>query len=181
MLILLPPSAKKSASPGPAIQVYTGVLYAALGWDGLTNAQQRLGEKSIAIISAKYGVVRPLDPIEPYKENINNKKIAPQVAERLNAIETELIVDCRSATYQTVWRCPIEKTVEVKSYAIVNGEKKTITHMSKKIRGEVTRLLLQSGSTPSNPEQLKQVVSKFFSCDLIEATDKKPWVLEVHC
>ena len=74
VLILLPPSEKKSASPGPAIQVYTGVLYAALGWDRLTKAQQKQGAQSIVIISAKYGVVRPLDPIEPYKEKIVNKE-----------------------------------------------------------------------------------------------------------
>ena len=80
MLILLPPSERKSATPGPAIQVYTGVLYAALGWNTLTKEQQKLGQSSVAIISAKYGVVRPLDPIEPYKEKIKNKKMAPQVA-----------------------------------------------------------------------------------------------------
>lgn len=181
MLILLPPSAKKSASPGPAIQVYTGVLYAALGWDGLTNAQQRLGEKSIAIISAKYGVVRPLDPIEPYKENINNKKMASQVAQILDGAESELIIDCRSSAYQTVWQSPVAITVEIKVFTKLDGAKKVITHMSKKTRGEVARLLLQSESTPCNPEQLKRVVSKFFSCDLLEATDKKPWVLEVYC
>ena len=59
VLILLPPSEKKSPTPGPAIQVYTGVLYAALGWSTLTKAQQKLGQSCIAIISAKYGAVRP--------------------------------------------------------------------------------------------------------------------------
>ena len=55
MLILLPPSEKKGQEPGPAITVYTGVLYQGLGWATLTKAAQVRAQKSIAIISAKYG------------------------------------------------------------------------------------------------------------------------------
>jgi cytoplasmic iron level regulating protein YaaA (DUF328/UPF0246 family) len=111
VLILLPPSEKKSADSGAAIQVYTGVLYAALGWNALSKAQQKLGQSSIMIISAKYGALRPLDPIEPYKEKIDNKEMAPKVAAVLNQKASELIIDCRSSTYQTVWQSPIEITV----------------------------------------------------------------------
>jgi uncharacterized protein len=86
VLILLPPSEKKSPTPGPAIQVYTGVLYAALGWNTLTAAQQKLAQSCLVIISAKYGAVRPMDPIEPYKEKINNELMRPIVGATLNSI-----------------------------------------------------------------------------------------------
>ncbi|CAN2208252.1 Peroxide stress protein YaaA [Candidatus Nanopelagicaceae bacterium] len=181
VLILLPPSEKKSADPGAAIQVYTGVLYAALGWNTLSKAQQKLAQESIVIISAKYGALRPLDPIEPYKAKIENKEMAPKVAAVLNPILSELIIDCRSSTYQTVWQPPIEKTVEVKVFTTVDGEKKVITHMSKKSRGEVTRHLLQSDDPITNPQQLHAYVSQLFTCNLIAATPKEPWVLEVYC
>jgi uncharacterized protein len=181
VLILLPPSEKKSASPGPAIEVYTGVLYAALGWDRLTKAQQKLGAESIAIISAKYAVLRPLDPIEPYKEKINNKKMATQVAQALDGTESDLIVDCRSSTYQTVWQSPIAITVEIKVFTKVDGVKKVITHMSKKTRGEVARHLLESSSEPKNPQELHEIISQKFECELIEGSKKTPWVLEVYC
>ena len=181
VLILLPPSEKKSAIPGAAIQVYTGVLYAALGWNTLSKAQQKLAQESIVIISAKYGALRPLDPIEPYKEKIVNKEMAPKVAAVLNPILSELIIDCRSSTYQTVWQPPIEKTVEVKVFTTVEDEKKVITHMSKKSRGEVTRHLLQSDDPITNPQQLHAYVSQVFTCNLIAATPKEPWVLEVYC
>ena len=181
VLILLPPSEKKSADPGPAIQVYTGVLYAALGWNALSKAQQKLGQSSIMIISAKYGALRPLDPIEPYKEKIDNKEMAPKVAAVLNQNTSELIIDCRSSTYQTVWQSPIEKTVEIKVFATVEDQKKVITHMSKKTRGEVTRHLLQTENEITNPHQLHAFVSQAFTCNLIEATSKEPWVLEVYC
>jgi cytoplasmic iron level regulating protein YaaA (DUF328/UPF0246 family) len=181
MLILLPPSEKKSAASGPAIQVYTGVLYASLGWDRLTYAQRKLGASSIAIISAKYGVVRPLDPIAPYKEKIKNKKMAAQVAQVLDGAESELIIDCRSSTYQTVWQSPVAITVEIKVFTKIDGVKKVITHMSKKTRGEVTHHLLKSMKVPSNPDELEAIVSQNFECELIAGNKKGPWVLEVYC
>ncbi len=181
MLILLPPSEKKSEISGPAIGVYTGVLYAALGWDHLTKAQQKLGENTIAIISAKYGVLRPLDPIEPYKEKIKNKKMAAQVADVLDGAETELIIDCRSSTYQTVWQSPVAITVEIKVFTKIDGEKKVITHMSKKTRGEVTHHILKNTKVLANPIELEAIVSQKFECELIEGSKKDPWVLEVYC
>ena len=181
VLILLPPSEKKAAAPAPAIELYTGVLYAALGWNTLTKAQQKLAQSSIVIISAKYGALRPLDPIEPYKEKIVNKEMAPKVDAVLDGLTPSLIIDCRSSTYQTVWQSPIEKTVEIKIFTTVDGEKKVITHMSKKTRGEVTRYLLQSTVVPQTPQKLHEILSQAFTCTLIEATAKEPWVLEVYC
>ena len=181
VLILLPPSEKKSELPGPAIEVYTGVLYAALRWSSLTKVQQKLGQSCLAIISAKYGVVRPLDLIEPYKEKIKNKKMAAKVALALDGAESELIIDCRSSTYQTVWQSPVAITVEIKVFTKIDGEKKVITHMSKKTRGEVTHHILKSTKIPSNPVELEAIVSQQFECELLEGDRKNPWVLEVYC
>jgi len=181
VLILLPPSEKKSAFPGPAIEVYTGVLYNALAWSTLTKPQQKLGQSCLAIISAKYGVLRPLDPIEPYKEKIKNKKMALQVAQALDGAESELIIDCRSSTYQTVWQSPVSITVEIKVFTKIDGEKKVITHMSKKTRGEVTHHILKTSKVLANPHQLEAMVSQKFECKLFEGSKKNPWVLEVYC
>ena len=181
VLILLPPSEKKSATPGPAIEVYMGVLYAALRWSALTKAQQKLGQSCVAIISAKYGVLRPMDPIEPYKEKIKNKKMAAQVAQALDGAESELIIDCRSSTYQTVWQSPVAITVEIKVFTKIDGVKKVITHISKKTRGEVTHHILNSAKILSNPHELEAMVLQKFQCELIEGNKKNPWVLEVYC
>jgi cytoplasmic iron level regulating protein YaaA (DUF328/UPF0246 family) len=107
--------------------------------------------------------------------------MAPKVAAVLDGVVTELIIDCRSSTYQTVWQSPIHKTVEVKVFTTVDGQKKVITHMSKKTRGEVTRHIIENGEIITTPQQLQAIVSKSFACELIEATDKDPWVLEVFC
>ena len=179
VLILLPPSEKKSAQPGAAIDVYTGVLYKALDWQSLNKSSQSRGQKSIAIISAKYGLLKPLDEIEPYKQKINIAAMRDEVTRQLDGVKTELIIDCRSSTYKGVWTPPNNKTVEIRVFAQVDGVKKVITHMSKKTRGEVTRLLLQSKSLPTNPQELRATISSAFHCELIAPTDITPGILEV--
>lgn len=181
MLILLPPSEKKieTNSPTPAINVYSGVLYQALGWNSLGANARKRAEKSIMIISAKYGAISPLTKIESYKEKIDNKKMAPVVSGTLDALKPKLIVDCRSSTYKSVWHAPLEITVEIHISTVVNGIRKVVTHMSKKTRGEIARMLLESRSIPNSPEDLYAIVSEKYPCALTPPTNNDPWVLEV--
>jgi cytoplasmic iron level regulating protein YaaA (DUF328/UPF0246 family) len=181
VLIFLPPSEKKleTTQPTAAISVYTGVLYQALGWKTLSPAAQRRGESALAIISAKYGLVRPATKIESYKEKINNKAMAPIVSAALDPVSASLIVDCRSSTYKTVWKAPADITVEIRVSTVVDGVRTVITHMSKKTRGEITRWLLQSRSTPKTPEDLYAIVSEKYPCALTPSDGVEPWVLEV--
>jgi cytoplasmic iron level regulating protein YaaA (DUF328/UPF0246 family) len=181
VLILLPPSEKKNATskPAPAINVYTGVLYQALDWASLSAAARKRAASAVVIISAKYGAVRPSQLIESYKEKIDNKAMREPVAQVLDAIKAELIVDCRSSTYKTVWHSPIEKTVEVRVSTVVDGVRTVVTHMSKKTRGEITRWLLQSRSVPKTPEDLYAIVSEKYPCALTPTDGHEPWILEV--
>lgn len=181
MLILLPPSEKKveTSRPLPAMSVYSGVLYQALEWSSLSPAARKRGEASIAIISAKYGLVRPADRIESYKAKIDNKAMAPIVSAALDGREQSLIVDCRSSTYKTVWKPPVDITVEVKVSTVVDGVRTVVTHMSKKTRGEITRWLLQSRSMPKTPEDLYAIVSEKYPCALTPSDGANPWILEV--
>jgi cytoplasmic iron level regulating protein YaaA (DUF328/UPF0246 family) len=183
VLILLPPSEKKkeTTSPTPAISVYSGVLYQALDWPSLSASAKKRASSTVVIISAKYGAITPDTRIETYKEKINNKVMAAPVAKVLDVIKTDLIIDCRSSTYKSVWGAPTDITVEIKVSTVVNGVRTVVTHMSKKSRGEVTRYLLQSTVVPQTPQQLHAIVSQAFTCNLIEATSKEPWVLEVYC
>ena len=181
MLILLPPSEKKlpTDKPTPAMNVYAGVLYQALDWGSLSPAAKKRGEAAVAIISAKYGVVRPTQRIENYKEKIDNKAMREPVAASLDPIKTGLIVDCRSSTYKTVWHSPVDITVEVRVSTVVDGVRTVVTHMSKKTRGEIARWLLQSRSVPKTPEDLYAIVSEKYPCALTPTDGVEPWVLEV--
>ena len=181
MLILLPPSEKKVQTDKPtlAMSVYAGVLYQALGWPTLSPAAKKRGETVVAIISAKYGVVRPTQRIESYKEKIDNKAMREPIAAVLDPIKSSLIVDCRSSTYKTVWHAPVDITVEVQVSTVVDGVRTVVTHMSKKTRGEITRWLLQSRSMPKTPEDLYAIVSEKYPCALTPSDGVDPWILEV--
>ena len=181
MLILLPPSEKKAETtkPTPAIAVYQGVLYQALGWPTLSAAARTRGEASVRIISAKYGAIAPSTKIESYKAKIDNSAMRDPVAKVLDPIKSPLIVDCRSSTYKTVWHSPVDKTVEIQISTVVDGVRKVVTHMSKKTRGEIARALLQSRSVPKTPEDLYAIVSEKYPCALTPSDGVNPWVLEV--
>lgn len=155
------------------------MLYQALNWNALSVTARKRAEKSLIIISAKYGAISPLEKIETYKEKIDNKLMAPQVSNVLDKIKTNLIVDCRSSTYKTVWHAPEDLTVEIHVSTVVDGERKMVTHMSKKTRGEIARLLLQSRSIPNSPEDLYAIVSEKYPCALTPPNNGEPWILEV--
>lgn len=105
--------------------------------------------------------------------------MAPIVEAALTSVRTSLIVDCRSSTYKTVWKSPVDITVEIRISTVVDGVRTVITHMSKKTRGEITRWLLQSRSMPKTPEDLYAIVSEKYPCALTPSDGVNPWVLEV--
>ncbi len=182
VLILLPPSEGKNQTPNgpaPAISVYNGVLYKALDYPTLSAGAKARCEKSVVIISAKYGAISPSDRIEFYKEKINNALMRPVVEKKLTPYKKDLIIDCRSSTYQAVWSAPTDVTVSIRASTVVDGERKVITHMSKKTRGEVTRALLVSRLTPKTVEDIYAIISEKFPCALTPPKDGEPWILEV--
>jgi cytoplasmic iron level regulating protein YaaA (DUF328/UPF0246 family) len=182
MLILLPPSEGKNLTPQgpqPAMAVYSGVLYKALDYQSLSSSAKARCEKSVVIISAKYGALSPSDRIEFYKEKINSTAMRPIVEKKLAGYKQDLIVDCRSSTYQAVWSAPADVTVAIRASTVVDGERKVITHMSKKTRGEVTRALLVSRSIPKTVEDIYAIISEKFPCALTPPQDGDSWVLEV--
>jgi cytoplasmic iron level regulating protein YaaA (DUF328/UPF0246 family) len=182
MLILLPPSEGKNQTPNgpsPAIGVYRGVLYKALDYPTLSPSAKLRCDKSVVIISAKYGAVSPRDLIESYKEKIDNAAMRPIVEAKLKPYAKDLIIDCRSSTYQGVWAAPLEITVAIRVSTVVDGVRKVVTHMSKKTRGEVARMLLANRSVAKSPEDVYAMVSEKYPCALTPPTDSQPWILEV--
>lgn len=97
----------------PAHQVYSGVLYDALGYDSLTPVQRKKAEASVLVVSALWGAIRFGDRVPAYRLSMGTAlpdvgRLAsfwkPQLNEALlAAAEGELLVDCRSSTYAAAW------------------------------------------------------------------------------
>lgn len=163
----------------PAIEIYDGVLYQGLNWKSLTAEEQQSANSQVLIISAVFGLVKPMDQIFSYKEKIDNKLWRDAIAQVAIKFSDELIIDCRSTTYKGIWPINPAKTVEVRVFQVHEGERKVITHMSKKYRGELTRHLLQQAVEPQTPAKLQQVAAQFFQCELHPPADAQPWSLDL--
>jgi cytoplasmic iron level regulating protein YaaA (DUF328/UPF0246 family) len=162
-----------------AIDVYTGVLYQALDWKSLSPTAKTRGEKSILISSAIFGVLRPSDLIPNYKAKIKTSDWKAALKPALDDLGADLIIDCRSSTYAGTWQPSPEITVAVRVFKKEKGKISVITHLSKKYRGELTRVLLKAGKVPKTPEDLLAIAEKHFECKLIRPKGNLPWYLDL--
>ena len=163
----------------PAIEIYDGVLYQGLNWKTLTAAEQKRANSKVLIISALFGLVRPLDKIFSYKEKIDNKLWREAIAQVSAKFSNELIIDCRSSTYKGIWTINPQNTVEVRVFKVNGAERNVITHMSKKYRGELTGHLLKQATDPTSPAEVQRIAAQLFECELHAPTDGQPWALDL--
>jgi cytoplasmic iron level regulating protein YaaA (DUF328/UPF0246 family) len=162
-----------------AINVYSGVLYQALDYQSMNSSAKKKANKSLLIISALFGVIRPEDEICTYKAKIKTSLWREPLKRALMGLDSALVVDMRSSTYATVWIPEPQNTVAIRIFTYIDGEKKVITHMSKKYRGEIARLLILNKSVPTTPQELKEIISTKYQCSLIEPLGKKSWFIDV--
>jgi cytoplasmic iron level regulating protein YaaA (DUF328/UPF0246 family) len=141
----------------PAAQVYTGVLYEALGLTRLPPAARARADESVVIVSALFGALRPRDAIPAYRLSMDvdlpgvgplanawRAALAPVLAE---AAGDGLVVDCRSSTYAAAWRPSRERAANVLAVRVLReqaGVRSVVSHMAKQTRGAVARRLLTS-------------------------------------
>jgi cytoplasmic iron level regulating protein YaaA (DUF328/UPF0246 family) len=163
----------------PAIEIYDGVLYQNLGWDSLSAIQKKRANSRLLIVSAIFGLVKPLDQIFQYKLKINNKLWRDAIADVSEKFIKELVIDCRSSTYKSVWTINPEKTVDVRVFKVKGTERSVITHMSKKYRGELTKHLLMQPSDPAMPADVLRMATQLFDCELHPPADGQPWALDL--
>jgi uncharacterized protein len=177
----------------PALEVYSGVLYDALGATTLSPAAKRRAAARVIVVSALWGAVRPIDRIPAYRLNICahlvglgplepawREVLGPVLAEAAGA--RGLVVDCRSSSYQAAGM-PAglgDRTVAVRVLRETAGGRSVVSHMAKHTRGEVTRHLLESGADPRKPEGLAEALAERWNVELVgPARDDRPWTLDV--
>jgi cytoplasmic iron level regulating protein YaaA (DUF328/UPF0246 family) len=162
-----------------AIDVYAGVLYQGLDWDSLSDLVKIRANEQVLIISALFGLVKPLDQIFGYKLKIDNKLWREPISEVAEGYGDELIIDCRSSTYKGVWPIKPDFTIDIRVFSVAGAERLVITHMSKKYRGELARHLLSHPSNPKTPKDVHQIAAGLFECELHPPTIGQPWALDL--
>ena len=187
----------RTAPAAPALEVYTGVLYDALGPQTLTEAQRAAAAESVVVISALWGAVRPTDRIPAYRLSMGTalRGLGRREAMRLSSFwkprlraalgpeaEGRLVVDCRSAAYAAAFEAPARSTVAVRAVREQDGTRRVVSHFAKHTRGELVRHLLElagQGAEISTAHELAEAASARWQVELEEPADSRPGRLTV--
>ncbi|MGP3944991.1 peroxide stress protein YaaA [Streptomyces sp. 6N106] len=170
-------AALREAGTRPAGEIYTGVLYDALGLATLPTAARRRAGRSLLVFSGLWGAVRIGDRIPSYRCSMGVKlpglgalgtywrnrtpmaEVIPQAAGR------GLVLDLRSAAYAAAWKpkgalAERTATVRVLQSKIVNGVEKrsVVSHFNKATKGRMVRDLLTAEAMPSGPGELVEAL-----------------------
>lgn len=174
----------------PAHNIYSGVLYDALGYRTLTAAQKLRAQKAIVVISALWGAVAFGDRVPAYRLAMSTAlpgtgKLTAfwrgRLAEPLGARSgSGLVVDCRSSSYAAVWAAPVDRTAAVNVYRERNGRRVVVSHFAKHTRGELARhLITRRGRVPATPDQLLRAARERWRAELQRATARRAAQLDI--
>ncbi|KPC62448.1 peroxide stress protein YaaA [Streptomyces chattanoogensis] len=188
----------RSAGTRPAGEIYTGVLYDALGLASLDARARRLAEESLLVFSGLWGAVRIGDRIPSYRCSMGVKLPAlgalgaywraPMAEVLPEAAGAGLVLDLRSAAYATAWKPKGEvagrtATVRVLQSKIVGGVEKrsVVSHFNKATKGRLVRDLLTAGLRPEGPAELVEALRGLGYVVEAEAPAKggKAWAIDV--
>ena len=161
--------------------VYNGIDATALSTDDLNFAQD-----SVRMLSGLYGVIRPLDLIQPYRlemgtklSNSKGKDLyeywGTEISDVLNEDESELIVNLSSNEY---FKAVDKKTLNANVLDIVFKEKKgevykVIGIYAKRARGLMVNYIIRNRL--KSPEGLKDFVDEGYRFDK-ELSSDSSWV-----
>ncbi|MFD8636217.1 peroxide stress protein YaaA [Streptomyces sp. NPDC059533] len=188
----------RTAVARPAGEIYTGVLYDALGLADLPEPARKLAEDSLLVFSGLWGAVRTTDRIPSYRCSMGVKLPGlgalgaywrgPMAEVMPEAAGDGLVLDLRSAAYATAWKPKGEPagrtaTVRVLHSQMVDGVEKrsVVSHFNKATKGRLVRDLLLAGAVPTGPGELVEALRDLGYVVEAEAPAKagKAWSLDV--
>ncbi|MEU0369186.1 peroxide stress protein YaaA [Streptomyces sp. NPDC006283] len=190
----------RTAGTRPAGEIYTGVLYDALGLATLDAATRRRARQSLLVFSGLWGAVRIGDRIPSYRCSMGVKLPGlgalgaywrgPMESVLPEAAGNGLVLDLRSSAYAAAWRPKGEVAGRTATVRVLHAridestgveKRSVVSHFNKATKGRIVRSLLEAGAAPKNPEALVEALRDLGYRVEAEAPAKggKPWVLDV--
>ncbi|MCA2216385.1 peroxide stress protein YaaA [Jidongwangia harbinensis] len=156
-----------SAPAAPAAEVYSGVLYEALGAAGLAPAARDWLDARAVVFSGLWGVVRLPDRIPAYRCSVAvslpglggltghwKKALAPVLTA---AAGDGPVLDLRSGAYAAMWSpagplAARTAQVRVLHERTVGGvaQRSVVSHFNKATKGRLVRSLAEAGAEPAS-------------------------------
>ena len=144
-----------------AILSFKGDTYVGLNAETFSNKDFEYAQDHFRILSGLYGILRPLDLIQPYRlemgtklENPNGSDLygfwSDQIAKKLNNTlkdhASKVILNCASVEYfKSVDTNTLDATIVSPVFKDVkNGQAKIISFFAKKARGMMARFIIQN-------------------------------------
>ncbi|MFD7228903.1 peroxide stress protein YaaA [Streptomyces sp. NPDC059881] len=182
----------RTAGARPAGEIYTGVLYDALGLATLDAAARRRARKSLLVFSGLWGAVGLDDRIPSYRCSMGVKLPglgalgafwrAPMASVLPEAAGGGLVLDLRSSAYAAAWRPKGEVADRTASVRVLHAPtRKVVSHFNKATKGRIVRSLLEAGAAPRTPAELVEALRDLGYVVEAEAPGRagKPWSIDV--
>ncbi len=148
----------------PAIFAFRGDVFQGIDVDTLSAAEVRRCDKHLRILSGLYGVLRPLDLIQPYRLEMGTKlknahgkdlyqfwgeQIRDALSADLKSLKSKMIVNLASKEYSRAAKLnSIDANVISPSFKDwKNGQFKMISFFAKQARGMMARYIVQERVT----------------------------------
>ncbi|MEU8933262.1 peroxide stress protein YaaA [Streptomyces sp. NPDC048409] len=159
----------RTAGARPAGEIYTGVLYDALGLASLDTAAKRRATRSLLVFSGLWGAVRVTDRIPSYRCSMGVKLPGlgalgahwrgPMAEVLPEAAGSGLVLDLRSAAYAAAWKPKGEVAGRTATVRVLHAPtRKVVSHFNKATKGRIVRSLLTAGIAPAGPGELVEAL-----------------------
>ncbi|USQ88006.1 peroxide stress protein YaaA [Streptomyces phaeoluteigriseus] len=181
-----------TAGARPAGEIYTGVLYDALGLASLDAAAKRRAARSLLVFSGLWGAVRVTDRIPSYRCSMGVRLPglgalgahwrAPMAEVLPEAAGDGLVLDLRSAAYAAAWKPKGEVAARTASVRVLHAPtRKVVSHFNKATKGRIVRSLLTAGIAPKDPAGLVVALRDlgYTVEEQAPARAGSPWTLDV--
>ena len=154
-----------------SVLAFKGDVYTGLDAEGFSARDFRYAQKHLRILSGLYGVLRPLDLIQPYRLEMGTKfanqrgkdlyqfwndSITVELNRLLKDLKTDAVVNLASNEYfRAVHRKELQAEVISPAFKdLKNGKYKILSFYAKKARGHMAGWIIQNGI--SDADQLKK-------------------------
>ncbi|MFE0776371.1 peroxide stress protein YaaA [Streptomyces sp. NPDC058861] len=159
----------RTAGARPAGEVYTGVLYDALGLATLDAAARGRAGEALLVFSGLWGAVRVTDRIPSYRCSMGIKLPGlgalgahwrgPMASVLPEAAGDGLVLDLRSSAYATAWRPKGGLAARTATVRVLHAPtRKVVSHFNKATKGRIVRSLLEAGAEPGSPAELVEAL-----------------------
>lgn len=170
-----------------AIFAFQGDVYQGLEAESFSNEELQYSQSHFRILSGLYGLIRPLDLIQPYRLEMGTKlringsknlyeywgdKISNQLNKDLKQQGDNLLINLASVEYfKSVDRKKLKaRVIDVDFKDFSNGQYKVISFFAKKARGMMSRFIIKN--QPTNIDDLKAFDYDGYCFDVPNSTDE---------